>query len=70
MSVLADARLIECQDDRTTAFIVPNAHQEKLNGVGNLDVNRISSAVPNWEQTSLIPSDLPPKRDWGPKGVN
>ena len=28
-----------------------------------------STAVPTRGQTSLIPSDLSPKRDWGPGGV-
>ena len=33
-------------------------------------VNSIfSAAVPIWGQTILIPSDLSPKRDWGPKRV-
>ena len=31
--------------------------------------NPFSTAVPIRGQTSLIPSDLPPKRDWGPKRV-
>ena len=29
--------------------------------------NPFSTAVPIWGQTILIPSDLSPKRDWGPK---
>ena len=32
--------------------------------------NPFSIAVPIRVQTSLIPSDLSPKRDWGPKRVN
>ena len=32
--------------------------------------NPFSTAVPIWGQPSLISSDLSPKRDWGPKGVN
>ena len=30
-------------------------------------LNPFGTAVPFWGQTSLIPSDLSPKRDWGPK---
>ena len=33
-------------------------------------VNPIQYRSPIWGQTALIPSDLPPKRDWGPKRVN
>ena len=33
------------------------------------DLNPVSTAVPIWGQTIIIPSDLSPKRDWGPKGV-
>ena len=33
-------------------------------------VNPFSTAVPIWGQTILIPSDLSPKRGWGPKRVN
>ena len=33
-------------------------------------INPVSTAVPIWGQTSIIPSDLSPKRDWGPKRVN
>ena len=33
-------------------------------------VNPFSTAVPIWGQTSLIPSELSPKRNWGPKRVN
>ena len=33
-------------------------------------VNPFSTAVPIWGQTGLIPSDLSPKREWGPKRVN
>ena len=32
-------------------------------------LNPFSTAVPIWGQTSLIPSGLSPKRDWGPKRV-
>ena len=32
--------------------------------------NPFRTAVPIWGQTSLIPSDMSPKRDWGPKRVN
>ena len=32
-------------------------------------INPFSTAVPIRGQTSLIPSDLSPKRDWGPKRV-
>ena len=32
-------------------------------------VNSFSTAVPFGGQTILIPSDLSPKRDWGPKRV-
>ena len=35
----------------------------------NSSFNPFSTAVPIWGQTSLIPSDLSPKRDWGPKRV-
>ena len=31
--------------------------------------NAFSTAVPIWGQTILIPRDLSPKRDWGPKRV-
>ena len=33
-------------------------------------LNPFRTAVPIWGQTILIPSDLTPKRDWGPKRVN
>ena len=33
-------------------------------------VNPFSTAVPIWGQTSLISSELSPKRDWGPARVN
>ena len=33
-------------------------------------LNPIRTAVPFWGQTTLIPSDLSPKRDRGPKRVN
>ena len=33
-------------------------------------INPFSTAVPIRGQTCLIPSDLSPKRDWGPKRVN
>ena len=33
------------------------------------ELNPFSTAVPIWGQTILISSDLPPKRDWGPKRV-
>ena len=33
-------------------------------------INIFSTAVPIWGQTTLIPSYLSPKRDWGPKRVN
>ena len=34
-----------------------------------LEINPFDTAVPIWGQISLIPSDLSPKRDWGPKRV-
>ena len=33
-------------------------------------LNPFSTAAPIWGQTSQIPSDLSPKRDWGSKRVN
>ena len=38
--------------------------------VSNCFMNPFSTAVPLWGQTSLISSELYPKRDWGPKRVN
>ena len=35
-----------------------------------LTVNPVSTAVPIWGHNSKSPSDLSPKRDWGPERVN
>ena len=34
-----------------------------------LHIKPFSTAVPIWGQTTLIPSELSPKRDWGPERV-